>query len=61
MLSGEVIRRGRVITTTLEIVKSAMATNNIEYVRMSGSEEVEINQKEAFVYIKKKRIVKIDC
>jgi hypothetical protein len=61
VLSGEVVRRGRVLTTTINDTKGVIADNNIFYNDVKPDHDKTINAKQAYNYIASKKVIKITC
>ena len=61
VLSGEVVRRGRVITTTINDTKTVLKQKNIKYdTKLSETRKI-ITYDQAFNYINENKIAKITC
>jgi len=61
VLSGEVVRRGRVLTTTIDNTRAAIADANIDIDNRVYRKVDVINANQAYNYITTNKVVKITC
>ncbi len=61
VLSGEIVRRGRVLTTTIDNTRNGLSENNLKIKLQQLDKDKTIDPKEAYDYIKQGIVVKITC